>query len=356
MALRNLDEIPYLPLLSLYPAEMRALEELPGQTKDALLPIVHLRPWSSSHNLDRGLERLALAYGERPCVISLADPDSKDAVRPVHHQLNALRQPAEAYANWCAFIEVHPNFIPAVQLQHTAELPAQVQCLHKLGRGLFVIVPKLAFGALDLLAATIAANSDGGRDVIFVLDFGRASRDHLQAAAICVGYINSILSRAPAARVSISASSFPEGFKDLTEQAIYERLLFNEVRGQIDTRSLIYSDRGSVRAEKQLGGGGTPAPRIDYPLQDNWKFFRSDDFGFAAYQSQASALMRDTSCWDPTLRVWGTQMIERTAAGDMSAISNPNKATAARVNLHLQVQCFYGDPGAARDTEEDWDL
>ncbi|WP_176592100.1 beta family protein [Sphingobium sp. EM0848] len=356
MALRNLGEVSYLPLLSLYPAEMRALEELPGQTKDALLPIVHLRPWSSSHNLERGLERLHLAYGSRPCVVSLADPDSTEAIRPVHHQLNTLRDATAAYSNWCAFIRDQPNFIPALQIQQTSDLPTQIRCLHELDRGLFVIVPKPAFPAIDILAATIAEHTGGGSDVTFVLDYGRATKDHLQAAALAVGYINTVARYAPLAQASISASSFPDNFKNLSEQGIYERLLFDQVASQVGTRKLIYSDRGSVRATKQLGGGGTPAPRIDYPLQNQWKFYRSDeDTGFAAYKFQAATLMREP-IWDPTLRVWGTQMIERTAAGDTSAISNPNKATAARVNLHLQIQTFYGNADATRDTEEDWDL
>jgi hypothetical protein len=120
---------------------------------------------------------------------------------------------------------------------------------------------------------------------------------------------------------------------------------------------LIYSDRGSARVERQQGGGGAPAPRIDYPLQLDWDFFRSDDrVGFAGYQQQSQRLMATarTGPWNPSLRVWGTQMIERTAAGDTSAIGSPQKATAARINLHLQLQTFHDEPEAAEDTDEDW--
>jgi hypothetical protein len=48
-------------------------------------------------------------------------------------------------------------------------------------------------------------------------------------------------------------------------------------------------------------------------------------------------------------------MIERTIAGDRSAISSPQKSTAARINLHLQVQAFFNDPGLAEETEDDWE-
>ncbi|EFH12968.1 hypothetical protein HMPREF0731_0811 [Pseudoroseomonas cervicalis ATCC 49957] len=84
-------------------------------------------------------------------------------------------------------------------------------------------------------------------------------------------------------------------------------------------------------------------------------FYRSDDLvGFAGYQQQAINLMR-TPIWEPGFRVWGTQMIERTAAGDTSAISGAQKATAARINLHLQRQTFYSAPEMAGDTDEDWE-
>jgi hypothetical protein len=47
-------------------------------------------------------------------------------------------------------------------------------------------------------------------------------------------------------------------------------------------------------------------------------------------------------------------MIERTARGDHSAIDSPSKSTAARINLHLQLQTFYKKVDEAEDTEEDW--
>jgi hypothetical protein len=54
-------------------------------------------------------------------------------------------------------------------------------------------------------------------------------------------------------------------------------------------------------------------------------------------------------------RVWGTQMIERTALGDPDAITSPVRATAARINIHLHRQLFYDDPGAGLyDTDEEW--
>lgn len=118
---------------------------------------------------------------------------------------------------------------------------------------------------------------------------------------------------------------------------------------------MIYSDRGSARYERQKGGGGQPAPRIDYPLPYDWRFYRSDLDGFDGYAEQARMLLRaQPSVFDPALRIWGTLMIERTAGGDSSAIKTPARSTAVRINIHLQRQTFINDPASLYDTEDDW--
>jgi len=336
---------------------MRALEELPNTTKDRLLPIVHLRPWVTAHRLESATDRIAQAYGQRRVVIAMGEREQANE-KPVHTQLETLRQPGYGFRHWCEFFEANENYIPAIQFSsETTQEEAQIARLYGMDRGLMVIIERFAFEAIGLIARRVGERSQGGQGVCFVIDFGVANRDHLQVAAAAVEYINAIREHAPHAHVSISASSFPDTFNGVDEQPIYERRLFNTIssRGR-----LIYSDRGSARVERQTGGGGMPAPRVDYPLLDLWDFYRSELTGrlepevrLKEYQAQAAAAMASAH-WNPALRVWGTLMIERTAAGDTSAISNPQKATAARINLHLQRQTFYNAPNAAEDTDEDW--
>jgi hypothetical protein len=64
--------------------------------------------------------------------------------------------------------------------------------------------------------------------------------------------------------------------------------------------------------------------------------------------------MGDEEVWDARLRVWGTQMIERTALGDPDAILSPARATATRINLHLHRQLFFDDPDGLYETDEEW--
>ncbi len=350
MTLRAWGEVPYLPILSLRPAEMRALEELPNLTKDRLLPIIHLRPWVGSHQLENSTQRIAEAYGDRPIVIAMGEREQLNE-RPVYMQLDALRDASEGFRQWCEFLEGNDNYIPAIQFSpHTVQEEAQIARLFDLRRGLAVIIERRAFRAIDRIAQRVGERTRSGEGVCFIVDFGVAGRDHLEVAAQAIGYIDTIRQYAPAAAVSLSASSFPDNFVKLASQPIYERQLFNALP---DRDRVIYSDRGSARIERQGGGGGLPAPRIDYPQLTEWSFFRSEESGFAGYQEQARRLMANP-IWNPNLRVWGTQMIERTVAGDTSAIGSPQKATAARINLHLQRQTFYENPLAAEDTDEDW--
>lgn len=354
MGLRAWDEVTYLPILCMRPGEMRAVEELPDQTKNSMLPLVPLRPWLGSNHLQSSIDRIARSYGERPIIVSVGERElAKD--RPVFAELERLRNPRAGFANWCDLIEEQENFIPVAQIGIDARQEAdQIRRLYAIGNGLVIHLNEAAFGSLAAVASSVSGLTNGGEDVCLVLDYGAARADHQQKAARTVGYIRTIRMSLPHAEVAVSASSFPSSFANLAEQEIFERRLFNDVAGELGNLGLIYSDRGSARAEA-LGGGGAEIPaRIDYPRFNNWAFFRADHGGFANYVRQAEMLMAN-EIWNGGLRVWGTQMIERTARGDQSAIDNPQKATAARINLHLQLQTFYDAPNNVEETEDDWE-
>ena len=157
----------------------------------------------------------------------------------------------------------------------------------------------------------------------------------------------------PSAAVAISATTFPDSFVGIRSESIRERAFFNSIRAVIHNSSLIYSDRGSAREERRTGGGGVPSPRIDYPRFDDWKFYRVDSED--GYELAAQDLVADESAWDPSIRIWGTQMIERTADGDRFAIISPVRATAVRINLHMHRQVFYdAQDKVASYTEDEW--
>lgn len=360
MAGRDWNSVPYLPILALSPAEMRGLEELPNRDKNLLLPYVHLRPWVGAYTLDKALDRVKKAYGERPYIadIAPAEPGEETKPREVFAELRALRDPKGGYANWCEFITAQENLIPALQLRDVTQLKAQIECLYALGRGLAVHIRPQMMSVLATLVGAIATETGGGKNVCFVIDLAKQSQSLLLAEAHTVGTINSVRTAAPNGHIAVSASSFPEGFTSIEKQDIFERQHFNGVVSILGPEKLIYSDRGSARAEKQMGGGGTPAPRIDYAGGSRWDFFRAEPVKKedrpAAYVAQAKLAYKH-SCFDKKLQVWGCQMIERASKGDLTAIHSPALSTAARINIHLHQQLFHGDSSGLYETDEDWD-
>ncbi|NMT92702.1 protein beta, partial [Vibrio alginolyticus] len=73
------------------------------------------------------------------------------------------------------------------------------------------------------------------------------------------------------------------------------------------------------------------------------------------YKEAATEIVK-SNYWNPNLRVWGVQMIEKTVElRDKYCITSANRATAVRINIHLYQQLHYLCDFDALDTEEDWE-
>ena len=349
----------YLPILDLRPAEMLALEELPAKDKDTISPLFRLRPWVGSNHLDKSIGRLKKAFGNRPCFLEVAEKEFVEREREVHTQLGELRSSADGYQRWVEFLSEpeHAHFIPALQLGgELALFYQQIEKIYAMGRGFLVRLEGPKPETITALCDAIAGRTNLGLGVTFILDFGKQNASFSNMEPYIKSLVSVARAKCPSANIALSASSFPEAFTSIEQQKIYERLLFNNLSKELEN-PIIYSDRGSTRAEKQHGGGGLPAPRIDYPKKNEWFFFRQSTpstTAFDGYQTQALNVMR-SEIWDKGLKLWGSQMIERTAAGDSQAgISSPNRSTAVRINLHLHRQIHYLDDKSFFDTDEEW--
>lgn len=341
---------------------MLALGELPNKDKDAIMPLFRLSPWGVSHHLDSSVERIRKAFGTRPAYLELGDAGYVDPEkrRPVHGELDELRDAQNGYQKWYEFLnrEEHEYFIPGLQTGGSlADFYQQIELLYSLGRGVLIRFKSPSEGAVSAAARAISERTGGGVSVTFVLDFEKQDSGFENLEEEIKTLIKIIYDNCSSAKIAVSASSFPGSFTSISDQEIYERVVFNNLVDDVSSE-LIYSDRGSARAEKQLGGGGLPAPRVDYAKKTKWYFFRQSSplaSTFKGYQAQALAVTRDPKVWDKGLKLWACQMIERTAAGDdQGGISSPNRSTAVRINLHLHRQIFYYDDVGFLDTDEEW--
>lgn len=344
-------------MLTVSNAEMRGLQELPNADKDLLLPYFQLRPWGVSHELRSTVNRISEAYGERPFLVDICGPVLPTGEpRPVHAELAALRDPRNGYAAWCEYVEAHAFMIPTVQLGDLAQVRGQVERLYALGRGLALYLPRTVHGQLRNIIELVADHTAQGADVVAIIDLGQRDQELLLAQAATTGLVRTVIGAAPRISVAVSASSFPQDFVGRPAQDIYERQHFEGVVRNFNDNRIIYSDRGSARAERQMGGGGPPAPRVDLATGQAWSFFRDASGGArpAGYAAQ-SRLAMASGAWDHALRLWGYQMVERTAGGDVTAIRSPTSSAAVRINIHLHQQLFFNNPGGLYETDDEWD-
>ncbi len=353
----SIENARYIPVLSVRPAEMNALLELPEGDKNLLLPAVQLRPWVGSAQFTRTIEKISDVYGERNWIGNLDcdyTPPDEETDRPAIHQFHALCNENNGYENWCRFVAENQRIIPCIQLRHKAEFLGQLERLAALERGLVVHLQNLSeiLTAEELVALAEVSEEN---QILFIIDFKELGRRDLNEAILqWANFLDSATTAIPGCFIAISSTSFPHSFDSITTQEIRERQLFGvaQATNQQHNWNLIYSDRGSARLQIPRGGGGAPYPRIDYPVSNHWYFFRSDSQD-GEYQGVAIQAMASPH-WNPDLRIWGTQMIERTSRGDEYAIISPAKATAVRINIHLHRQLFYDAPDQMLETDDDW--
>lgn len=354
----RLTKVTYLPILSVRPAEMKALEELPEHDKDLMLPVVILRPWLNANEFENSLEKLEEVYGERSFIADLdQDYDFPDEdLKPAALQLKALRDSADGFKSWREFVVAHPQLIPVLQIGAPNDIAAQIIEFTKLRRGIVVRLPKDGFGGLRALLKSLEGLEPSS--LLFLFDFGKPRRGDLASIAICDEMVKLAFAEFPGCGLSVSATTFPENFQGVVESKIEEREFYKLLCDANPTLRVYYSDWGSARAERN-GGGGHIVPRVDYPSFGKWYFFRKDQGKGnpiqPGYKEAADDLISNKPVWQPVMPIWGTQMIERTAKGDKFAIVSPVRATAVRINLHMHRQIHFDNPKQAfEEMDDEW--
>ncbi|WP_417535606.1 beta family protein [Methylophaga sp.] len=361
----------YAPILSIKLAEMVALEELPEKDKEQILPIFLLRGWVSSYQLENSLKRIEKSIGQRYWVANI-DKDflndtqgnkiQKPFPRPVHAEIDALLDPKNGYRNWYEFIKKTDKAIPSLLLGDTSQLHQQIDQLTTLNRGVVLLLTINELSDDSLLEVIITTIKQINYDDLYVvIDYQKIDYKVMSAIEVISTHIDKVVTLSPHF-ISISGSSFPDSFsrEHEGEKPIYERHLFNAIKKKYPNLKMLYSDRGSARAEQLAGGSGAPVPRIDYPLENDWRFIRINPENTISLKeknqlyTQIAQEMMVKDYWNENLHIWGTQMIEYTSKGDKIGIRSPAKATAVRINLHLHQQLCYELPEELIDTDEEW--
>jgi hypothetical protein len=333
----------YVPMLHARLAEIRALRELPSATKNKIFPLIRVRPWLNAKSLDAVWQKIDEAFPQRLFGFDL------DATR------NILGKESDAYQTFRGMFIQDDGFAAyyqavaerqwAVPVLRAAsfgfpEVERQLEHAANLERGLIVRVEPLRTTNLSAAAELIHAYCP--ENVVFVFDCGWG-RDILLQAAICVGQVEQLLDVYEDFEIVVGGSSFPDSFASQGERIeipMVERLLFQEVRRNLNRGDLFYGDWGSTRPPSDPVPMKN-VPRIDFALPGQWIAHRSS--GEQSYGTLADEVLED-SAWTGGLGIWGEYMIESTSEGLDPSIKSPAMAAAVRVNLHMHIQANFDDP------------
>jgi len=355
-----MDVQEYFVTIGVRPAELSGLKELPATTKDRLSALLLLAPWLATTPLSRAIEKFEESYPSRPYFI---DVDTYYRTNENGNEAKDLWQrlatkPADVDA-WWELLSSFPNANPCLLMaeQSLASARQQIAWARENHRAFCLRMNLADTGSgippwMPELVQELAA--EGANDYTVVFEFGWVE-DALSVAAIASGYTNTFFSIIPpVVPVIISCTSFPKDFTvyDGTNvEQFTNRQLIAQVQQGTNHPRVVYGDWGSTRP-RSYGHASQPKKRIDYPTDTSWVFARNN--GIEVSFPVAAQRIVDSGFWSGDLGIWGEQLIEGTAEGQAFAIDTMPKMYAARINIHLHRQAFYGHLPPPSALDEEW--
>ncbi|MFL6844507.1 MAG: beta family protein [Allosphingosinicella sp.] len=336
-----LTGINYVPLLRSKVAEVSAFRNLSTEVKAAVLPVFLTRPWQNAKHFDLTIERVREATAGRTFALGLDRARyNHGSSKPAQAEFDALFLPTAGFRGYYELVEEIGEAVP-VLLPPTSpdNLLLQLGNADALHRGLFIHYSRESTVPVLNIAGSVPPLP---QDTVFVVDSGW-SRDYLGLEAWTTSTVQRILSAVPEAEIVVMCSSFPDSFGAIVGHGavpLHERRLFSASRQRFQEASLTYGDWATTRPP-QSGGGGRIPSRIDVPNWTACDIFRADPDVAESYQSMAAAACSHP-CFSAAPACFGKQSISDTANGT-PLIKGPQKATEARINIHMTIQSAVGD-------------
>lgn len=355
-----LENKSYVPTLAIRASEMNALEFLPGKTKERMTPCILLAPWANSSTLQKSIDRVEKAFRGHHYFLDIdRDYEFTNFESGPQQELQALLNPVDAFANWCRFVAEHDWVLPCVQTrgQSEGEIRLQISRFQDVGRSycMRIFMDRIPHNIDEVIAAFAAS---GAADYAIILE-GGWTRDPLSLAAWFEGVVSGPLQAIDATvPIILSCTSIPKMFTNfdggVTRVPFTNRQLIAQVARHTNRARVIYGDWGSTRPREPGSFANRPLDRVDYPTNTSWSIARNKaenwDFSLAARAIVSSPE------WNGNLGIWGEELIRNTAINPLIGIDTPQKNVAARVNIHLHRQAFFGAGElAGMNLDEDWE-
>jgi Beta protein len=354
-----LENKEYVPTLAVRASEMNGLEFLPGATKDRMAPCFLLAPWANSSTLERTVTRIERAFPNRHYFLDIDwGYETTENENGPQLELEQLKNPSNCFKNWVEFIAKHEKIWPCIQFKEQSglQIKKQIEMFQTLGRPYCMRILKDYLP--ENFSEIVSAFSAGGAADFAIILEGGWTPDPLTLAAWFSGIVASIQSINADVPVILSCTSIPEMFtsyngKKPTSVPFKNRLLLDQVARSSNRTRVVYGDWGSTRPRKKSGFASRPFARVDYPTEAAWLIARNKDDGWN-FREAAKAITDDPE-WNGNLGIWGEEMIQNTTVNEELGINSPQKNVAARVNIHLHRQAFYGSPPIDPiSLDEDW--
>lgn len=333
---------------------MKALAQLPAATKDRLFPLIIGRPWPNAKHLVRTWEKIGESIGNRRFAFDLdRTKQNSGGSQPAAEEFDRLFEVRNGFENYYRAISQIEGALPVLRVSggSIVEFDAQSDHIHNLDRGLIL---RIEWGLVSNPISLITTVLTRFVDVIIFVDVGW-SRDILGREMWASSIIEYVSREYPEIELVVSGSSFPDSFSNIGNRGVVrveERFLYNNLVRRHNSASLVYGDWGSTRPPSDPAPM-TNIPRIDLPTSGEWISFRRNKnlSTEESYGDIAQRVMSDPS-WPSALSIWGTYTIDWTARGEPGAIRSPGTAAAARINIHLHRQAFFGVNEIVSDGDE----
>lgn len=349
-----LENFPYCPTLYARVAEVKALAQLPSSTKGRIFPLIIARPWPNAKHLVRTWEKVAEALGARRYALDLDHTKyHSGGSNPAATEFDSLFESGAGFKNYYDLVGSIAEAIPVLRIVggEAPQFEDQARHIDRLDRGVIV---RIEHGIVDRPLELVNKVLNRFVDASIFVDAGW-SNDLLGRELWASGIVNHASRDRPEIELVVSGSSFPNSFTNVGSRGtikVEERFLYNNLVRRHNMANLIYGDWGSTRPPSNP----IPMkniPRIDLPTPIQWISFRRDpDLVYDEDYADIAQRVISDSDWPSELNIWGTYTIAWTATGEPGAIRSPATAAAARINIHLHRQAYYGESDTIIDGDE----
>src|SRR6202012_1730341 len=143
-----LETFTYCPTLYTRVAEMKALAQLPNETKDRIFPIIVARPLGNAKHLSRTWDKVAQAFGNRHFALDLdRTKEHSSNEKPAAQEFDDLFESRDGYSNYYNAVSGINGAIPVLRIEGGTALQFERQASHvdTLDRGVIV---RIEYGSI----------------------------------------------------------------------------------------------------------------------------------------------------------------------------------------------------------------